>query len=835
MFVEVIISPLGNGREHETFTKKKRFADNLIIAYGPAESATFFLAEIKGPCPKIVPIGPAPNTYSWVVNPNNAELLTPLGAIGEMLYEGPGLLKEYLGDPEKTKKVLIEPPAWRKDHKVPAPSSKLYKSGDLVRYLPDGNLMYIGRKDTMVKVRGQRLEVEEVESVIRKSLGGSSQAAVDLVELNGSGPRLVAYLRYSECGEPNGDSTGGSSSTQQLGLIHDEKISGLIAKVRTTLTETLPGYMVPRIFIPMAKLPTNSNGKLDRGKLKEFAKSLSTSDLLRYMENESNGEVVTDIPEDDTVALEVSEILDSILRKPDSTEENSLKGKNASLENLGLDSLRIVSFARSINQHYGLNVPIKTFRKADLNVRDIAEIVRSRDQEAPQYGDHARTAGILQDIDNLYKKELSQVQARQSILSKTKRIGDRKVVFLTGATGFLGSQILRQLLAMTSVSKVIVLVRAKDAGAAFQRIVAAATTARWWSPSLASRIEVWLGDLAQPQLGLSKEQWARLEGTCSSESEAVTSIIHNGAVVNWSSSYERLRATNVLSTVELLRLALAGDGVLQDFTYVSGGEMHLSEKAVADDPLRLSSADGYSQSKFASDILVDRCVPRALAGQRINMVKPGIIIGTATEGISNTDDYIWRLVAGACEAGAYVDGEQDAVICLAGADHVAERIIHSCLGSSCNNASAPRALRMTEGVRVSEFWTAVSEGTGLKLQAMDFEQWLKMINLNVSQKGPSHLLWPVMEWVEQRKGRVGDPRLTLCKASSCSGHCPDPSSTDSKGIPAVECQQDIDTRDKTLRALHKSVEYLSSLGFLQGETTLSSERQDIFRRSGVSS
>ncbi|KAK6197012.1 hypothetical protein LQW54_010974 [Pestalotiopsis sp. IQ-011] len=801
----------------------------VIHSYGPAESATFFLYEFNEPCSKIVPIGPAPNTYSWIVYPNNPELLSPLGAIGEMLYEGPGLLKEYLGMPEKTKAVLIDAPSWRRSLDVPAPTSKLYRSGDLVRYLPDGTMMYIGRKDTMVKVRGQKLEVGEVESVMRKSLGGSSQVAVDLVDLHGAGPKLVAFLQCSEDrgldGNTNGAGSGASASDGTMKLI---------SQLRSCLMDTLPEYMVPRIFIPLSSLPTTPNGKLDRTKLKEHAQNLSTGELLKYSQSGPSGEVLTDIPQDDTIALEVSGILDKVLHRSESNGENALKGKNATLEDLGLDSLSLVSLARAVNAFYGLKIPIKTFRRANLNVRDIADIVRSQDKVVSQSEEDARAAEILQDIEELDKGLAGLYPDQHVSLKKSVHTG-QNVVFLTGATGFLGSQILRQLLALPSVSKVIVLVRARDARTGLQRTVTAATTARWWSPRLADRIEVWLGDLSRPRLGVSADQWARLEGTCAEGSEAVTAIIHNGAVVNWSSIYERLRATNVLSTVQLLELALAGAGPLQHLTYVSGGEMHLTEGVVAKDPSRLSSADGYSQSKFASDVLVERCVSRAPADRRVNMVKPGIIIGTATEGISNTDDYIWRLVAGACEAGAFVDGEQDAVVCLAGADHVARHIINACLGSYTDGNSAPHAaLRMMQGVPVRDFWRMVSEDAGITLQAMDFQDWLQIVNANVSRKGPSHLLWPVMEWVEQRKGRIGDARLATCKASSCIGHYLGPDLGPDKQAEVVKCMQGRETRDETFHALRKSVDYLSSLGFLQGGTVLDSAGQDVFRRSAVS-
>ncbi|KAI0182334.1 hypothetical protein EV127DRAFT_492848 [Xylaria flabelliformis] len=766
----------------------------VIHSYGPAECATFFLQEFDGPCPQIVPIGPAPNTYAWIVNPNNSELLSPLGAIGEMLYEGPGLLKEYLGNPEKTKEVLIDAPLWRRSLDAPAPSSKLYKSGDLVRYLPDGTMMYIGRKDTMIKLRGQRLEVGEVESVIRKTIDESSigGVAVDLVELYGSGPRLVAFLEWLEDRDLD-DDTGSNPSSR--------KLSALISLVRSRLVETVPAYMIPQIYIPLVKFPHTSNGKLDRVKLKEHVRSLPTSELLRYTQTGSGEEVMTDIPQDDTVAIEISEILLKTLSgsKLNGTDQ-TLKGKNATLENLGLDSLTIVSLVRSINDFYGLGIPVKSFRKTNMTVRDLAELVRRREQAVIQADDEADN--ILRDIQKLHE-ELAEIKLPE---------GAKNVVFLTGATGFLGTQILRQLLVHASVSKVIVLVRAKDAGAGLQRIIAAATTAGWWEPDQASRVEVWPGDLAKPQLGLPMEQWARLEGTCAPEAEAVTAIIHNGAVVSWASSYERLRATNVLSTMQILKLALAGSGPLKHCTYVSGGEMHFSEIGISDISSRLSSANGYSQSKFGSDVLVQRSMARAPAGRRINMVKPGSIIGTATEGICNTDDFIWRLAAGVCEAGGFVGGEQDAIISLAGADDVARTIIHACLGDRLKVDGTPEALEMTEGVSVNQFWRAVAEGTGLTLSAMDPDEWLRIVNENVSRKGSSHPLWPVMEFVEQRKGRIGNARSDLGLGQENETH-------------VVECRQE------TLQALRKSVEYLSKMRFLQGDTALNNV--DVFRRSRV--
>lgn len=261
--------------------------------------------------------------------------------------------------------------------------------------------------------------------------------------------------------------------------------------------------------------------------------------------------------------------------------------------------------------------------------------------------------------------------------------------------------------------------------------------------------------------------------------------------------------------------------------------MHLSEAAVADDRQHLSSADGYSQTKFASEVLVQRCTARAPVGQRINMVKPGIIIGTATEGISNTDDFIWRLAAGACEAGVFIDGEQNTLVCLSGADQVAQRIIQSCLGASGNGDNPPTVVKMTQGITAAEFWNAVSDGTGITLRAIDTDKWFRIVNANVSRAGSSHLLWPVMEWVEQRRGRIGDRQLYKCAAGSCSGHCFEPRVGQLAGESSLQCGRNEGTREKTLQALRKSVEYLSSIDFLHRKFGMESAMTNVFSRSGV--
>jgi hypothetical protein len=101
-----------------------------------------------------------------------------------------------------------------------------------------------------------------------------------------------------------------------------------------------------------------------------------------------------------------------------------------------------------------------------------------------------------------------------------------------------------------------------------------------------------------------------------------------------------------------------------------------------------------------------------------------------------------------CNVGAFVDGESDAVVCFADADHVEQHIIHACLGDVCDSDSdsdsAPDALKITLRIIASDFGCVVSEVNGVTLRLMEYEGWFQAINANVLRQRSSHLLWPVM-------------------------------------------------------------------------------------------
>lgn len=235
--------------------------------YGPSEcsiNATHRLhTDANG---DIANIGTSVGSVSWVVDPKDHNHLVPLGCVGELLIEGPIVGTGYLNRPLETAKAFIEMPAWTTldPHHVQRGNRRMYKTGDLVRYNSDGSLIYLGRKDTQVKLHGQRIEPGEIDHHVKACLPAGAQSSVELVTV-GQSKALAVFVRL----------TASVKETEIRILTVDEDFASLARVIVGEIAAKLPSYMVPNLFFPVSRMPHTSSGKLDRRQLQAMAQSLA--------------------------------------------------------------------------------------------------------------------------------------------------------------------------------------------------------------------------------------------------------------------------------------------------------------------------------------------------------------------------------------------------------------------------------------------------------------------------------------------------------------------------------------------------------------------------------
>ncbi|MEV6869039.1 condensation domain-containing protein, partial [Streptosporangium subroseum] len=210
--------------------------ERLLHVYGPTETTTFATWQLVERVENgSVPIGgPLANMRALVLDRFLRPV--PVGVAGELFLGGTGVARGYTGRPELTAERFVADP-------FAGDGSRLYRSGDRVRWLPGGKIEFLGRADEQVKVRGFRIEPGEIEAALLAHPGVS--AAVAVVREDGGDRRLVGYVVPADLAE-------GAPSTGEL---------------RTFLRTTLPDYLVPSAFVELASLPLNANGKIDHAVL----------------------------------------------------------------------------------------------------------------------------------------------------------------------------------------------------------------------------------------------------------------------------------------------------------------------------------------------------------------------------------------------------------------------------------------------------------------------------------------------------------------------------------------------------------------------------------------
>jgi amino acid adenylation domain-containing protein/non-ribosomal peptide synthase protein (TIGR01720 family) len=346
----------------------KTWADKieLMNGYGPAECTVFCVSNSGVSAQKDhTNIGRAMDgNHTWVVDPRDHNYLVPLGGVGELLIDGPIVARGYLNDDAKTAQSFIQDPEWvgffrSQEDKRPV---RLYKTGDLVKYLPDGSLCFMGRKDHQVKLHGQRMELGEIEANLEPD-HRIRHALVNLPKTGICKGRLVAVVSLN--GLASANSAIAAAECIPVSAANMEVARTRIAAIQDSLSERLPPYMVPTAWLVVEAIPLLVSGKLDRTRVQSWVNSMDMDTYKRAMGSDGSDEVAK--PETPTGQL-LRAIWASIL----AVSEETLP-INQSFISMGGDSITAMQVMTRCRDH-SIKLSLMEIIKSK-SITDLAKII----------------------------------------------------------------------------------------------------------------------------------------------------------------------------------------------------------------------------------------------------------------------------------------------------------------------------------------------------------------------------------------------------------------------------------------------------------------------------
>ncbi len=511
---------------------------------------------------------------------------------------------------------------------------------------------------------------------------GAADGSFDCVLAPATGPGLPVladlYRSGTGCGAPL-TSYANEPMTARSGDLP-------VASLRAHLARTLPGYMIPAAFVRLDDLPVTSNGKLDRAALPAPRPAVASS-----------GRAPRNLMEET-----LCELFGQVLGVP-------LAGVDDNFFDLFGNSILAVRLASEIRQRTGIELPIhEIFARptvatlADLLIRPDLQVLGEEHVEQTDLV----TEAVLDPV----------ISTSGSVPVDTDLIRDPREVLLTGATGFLGSFVLRELLDSTS-ARIYCLVRASQDKQAMLRVIDSLRDYGLAEGADLSRIIAIAGDLEKTLCGLPESLFDEL-------AERIDVIFHNGARVNLVDSYDRLKAANVGGTHELLRLAARRRVKPMHFISTTSaliGTANNVEPLVEHlrvDPA-LMPAEGYVRTKWVAEEMLRIARARGIPSA---WYRPGQIGGHTLTGAVGGNDGLWHYVRACVEVGAAPDASaQWTEVNLVPVDYVASAYVRLALRPESIgiefNLTSPRITRIETIIdRV--------RAAGHRIEAVPYQDWV---------------------------------------------------------------------------------------------------------------
>lgn len=511
----------------------------LIHVYGPTENTTFSTYYPVNNNLNSFPIGkPIANSTGYIVN--KSENLCPIGIPGELWVAGDGVAKGYLNNENLTNEKFL---------KNPFGNDIVYKTGDLVKWLPDGNIDFIGRIDNQVKIRGFRIELSEIDSIILEY--PEIKESFSMVHETNSKKEIYSYF------------------------VAYDKIN--IDNLKSYLKTKLPNYMIPNSFIQMDVLPLNINGKIDK-------KTLPLPDF-----NSVDKKV---IPPSNDLESKLLEILRPLV------SQNNISVLDDFFDDLSLDSLTAMRLSSLLSDY-------------NVTIQDISNYPTIR--YLANYISQSSITNIEFDINSeipIINKEISF---------------DLSAPLLTGSIGFLGVNMLYELIINNSVSKVYCLIRSKYNKKPSERL--SSILDYYFTDEIKNKILksviIVEGDFAYDNLNLDQSTYNNLI-------KNVTTVIHCGANVSHYGKYKTFYNTNVVGTKNIIDFCKKSNAKLAHISTTSvGGFSNLNDiKTLNENSLYINQFFNnhvYIISKYLAEVeILNNINSNAISGKifRIGNMMP---------------------------------------------------------------------------------------------------------------------------------------------------------------------------------------------------------------------
>ena len=411
----------------------------IYNGYGPSET-TIFSAVANVTNQNVITIGrPIHNTQIYILNKNKKIL--PQGSVGEIYISGDGVGKGYMNKKEQTRTNYINNPFNEK--------TIMYKVGDLGAYNDDGEIICYGRTDNQVKIRGLRIELQEIEKRIQPVYNISDCAVVKKI-VKGK-EALCAY--YVENGHVNK------------------------SVLKTVLYSKLPEYMVPQYFIKMEKMPHTPNGKIDRKALPEPIIEKDKKQIVA--------------PRNET-----EEFLVKIIEQKLGMKEI---GIDTNIFDIGADSLSVIGIVTELFRH-NYNIKVRDVYKYPT-VRELYDKILKSTSDISEQIEHPELSKINEKVETL------------SMETKCIKVKDKYTILLTGATGFFGAHLLVNILENKEcIEKIYCIVRSKKNVTAEERLRNKLHFyfSTEYDKVFNKYVEVIEGEITKEQFNLNAEQYNKI-------------------------------------------------------------------------------------------------------------------------------------------------------------------------------------------------------------------------------------------------------------------------------------------------------------------------------------